>query len=602
MKQLVDRARPILLLVVGTVGIPAAIAYAFADKAAQHPLLAVGLGLLYELCVLSVGLSSQIWKQAGGRWVGPITDWLDVRILRLFSRYYPRYCRFIFFQHRDFDVRGLSVQGPFTLELEQVFIQPGTAPVEPELASSALVPTISGDIHTIWEYLTKASGACVILGAPGSGKTTLLKHIALTMVAGRQSRRKVKASRRLPILLFVREQVEVIKANPAISLPEMIQVYLKKRRYAAPAGWFDHQLKRGRCLVMFDGLDEVIAPEDRLEFANWIKSQIEIYGNNRFIVTSRPFGYKNNPISGVMVLEMRPFTNEQVKQFIINWYTAHEIISARADNPKVRKRAHEGAEDLFKRLRDTPSLLALAANPLLLTMIATVHRYYGSLPVLRVELYAQICRVFLGIREQAKGLMVEMSPAQKQRVLQSLAYYLMRTKKSELPVAEAIRVINEPLKGTGVAVEGPVFLRQLEEISGLLVEREAGIYSFTHQTFQEYLAAVYIKEQRLEHRLLSHINDSWWHETIRLYCAQTDATPVITACLRRSPPPLSALALAIECLNEARKVEPAARTRLEHVLKEGVKDTNPERRRIVTEALLQLQPMPSINEDASLGS
>jgi predicted NACHT family NTPase len=130
----------------------------------------------------------------------------------------------------------------------------------------------------------------------------------------------------------------------------------------------------------------VADPALRQRTVQWVQQQMIVYGNNRFVITSRPFGYRSNPLSGVAVLEVQPFTFEQVKQFVHNWYVANEIKSAVRDDPGVRMKAHEGAEDLLRRLRETPSLFALAVNPLLLTMIATVHRYRGSLPGARVTL------------------------------------------------------------------------------------------------------------------------------------------------------------------------------------------------------------------------
>ena len=47
-------------------------------------------------------------------------------------------------------------------------------------------------------------------------------------------------------------------------------------------------------------------------------------------------------------------------------------------------------------------------------MIATVHRYRASLPGKRVALYAEICEVFLGKRQEARGIAQELSAAQKQ--------------------------------------------------------------------------------------------------------------------------------------------------------------------------------------------
>ena len=73
-------------------------------------------------------------------------------------------------------------------------------------------------------------------------------------------------------------------------------------------------------------------------------------------------------------------------------------------------------------------------NPLLLTLIATVHRYRSQLPGRRVELYAEICDVFLGKRQQAKDLELDLTPAQKVRVLRVLAYEMMCREVREIKV------------------------------------------------------------------------------------------------------------------------------------------------------------------------
>jgi len=62
-------------------------------------------------------------------------------------------------------------------------------------------------------------------------------------------------------------------------------------------------------------------------------------------------------------------------------------------------------------------LVGLFYNPLLLTMIATIHQYRGTLPERRVEFYEAICKVSLGRRRQIYGLDLDLSPDQKQSVL-----------------------------------------------------------------------------------------------------------------------------------------------------------------------------------------
>jgi predicted NACHT family NTPase len=188
-------------------------------------------------------------------------------------------------------------------------------------------------------------------------------------------------------------------------------------------------------------------------------------------------------------------------------------------------------------------------------MIATVHRYRSSLPGRRVELYAEICEVFLGKRQQSRGLALDLTPSQKQTVLQPLAYRLMEQGRREIPLIEAQTIIAAPLTLVSPQITGKEFLQMIENSSGLLIERENGVYSFAHQTFQEYLAAVYVKDQGLEKALVAQVDKSWWHETIRLYAAQADATPVVAACLASERPSVPALTLAIECLEEAQRVD-----------------------------------------------
>ena len=182
-----------------------------------------------------------------------------------------------------------------------------------------------------------------------------------------------------------------------------------------------------------------------------------------------------------------------------------------------------------------------------------------------------------------------MTPQQKQRVLEPLAYQMMQSKRREIGSSKAAQVITTTLEQVKPDSSGGDFLQMVENSSGLLVERESGVYSFAHLTFQEYLAAVHIQRRGLMDDLVRRVANSWWHETIRLSVAQADATAILQACLAEKPPPLEALVLAIECLDEAQQVEPALRADLEEVLSAGLDDPDPEKQRVVGEALLALR-------------
>lgn len=549
-------------------------------------------------------------------WHDTLLEWFQPE--RRLRREYNAY---LLLRHRDFDVKGLTTQGIYTLELERVFVdlaigfesrrhaKPAASAfqVEREPLSNPLrsVTDNKKGRYDLWAFLTakKLQGRnFVILGPPGSGKTTLLKHATLVLAAHKSGRNGSQLDK-LPLLLFLRDHAAAIARDPDLTLEEAIQSKLMQWGLQRPSGWFQQKLQNGNCLVLLDGLDEVADATARKMVAAWANRQMKAYANNRFIITSRPFGYRSNPLPNVTVLEIRPFTIQQVQQFIHNWYLANEMMGAQRDDAGVRMRAQEGADDLINRLRQVSNLLDMAVNPLLLTMIATVHRYRSTLPRRRAELYAEICEVFLGKRQQAKGLADNLTPAQKQRVLQPLAYYMMNHNEREILWIELLAIIQEPLALVNTNISMEAFLEMIINSSGLIVEREVGIYSFSHLTFQEYLAATHIHDQHEEKALLKHVEDSWWHETIRLYGAQADATNVIKACLARRHPSVKTLTLAMECLEEAREVSPQLRTVFAK-LAQSVEHENPEVRRIAAEVqlALRLRRMLRTDEDRYVDS
>src|SRR6202034_1524310 len=127
------------------------------------------------------------------------------------------------------------------------------------------------------------------------------------------------------------------------------------------------------------------------------------------------------------------------------WYLAAERhatgASGRSAGRAVRMRAGESAARLGSLLRESPPLQDLAVNPLLLTMIATAHRYRGALPGSRADLYGEICQVLLSRRGQAKDLPELLSWPAKQGLLAALAYQMMRDHVGDLAADRAMEVL-----------------------------------------------------------------------------------------------------------------------------------------------------------------
>lgn len=507
---------------------------------------------------------------------------LSIAWWKVTSRFLRNYYGELVFKYRTYRTLGLKTRGKYSLDLIKVFVPLRVSPESPEQISSAIIRPQTANNHlSIWDFIAQMKRQnnyrrIAVIGAPGSGKTTLLEHLTLIYALSKQRGLSRKAPKLIPILLYLRDIRHHITGgkNPLLSHLIEQQDYVNKLN--PKHNWFEHKLKGAQCLVMLDGLDEVADASERKEVSEWVSRQIQAYPNTPFLITSRPFGYLSAPIEHVdVVLEVQPLTIEQIEQFISSWYLQNESMQQmRKVDEGVRQIAKARADDLISRIKGHSPILSMAVNPLLLTMIATVHDNRGALPGRRVELYSEICDVLLGRRQEAKKLNDHLTTAQRKAVLQVLALELMRRRVREFSKDTASTIIYDVLATvTGSVVSALNFIEQIEKVSGLIIEKELGVFEFAHKSFQEYLAAVQVKEAGKVKLLASNINDPWWDETIRLYAAQGDATPIIEAALLSST--VTSLTLANECLEEGGRVHRDTRQKLEKILEAGLE--SPER-------------------------
>lgn len=548
---------------------------------ATFPNLVINNPILYGFCSILwigvtalAGLAQAVGDELRKMWAQSLAEWINAEVRLRILPFREKYYQQLKFRHRVFNVRGLRTQGTFTFELEKVFVDLRISPENPQAITADLLrqgPTAAK--LSIWDLLASELAeysTLAIIGPPGCGKTTLLQHLVLTFINNDQRKYNRRVRGYVPIFLFLRDHKKRIISDDPPSLAELATE--QESKLNPDKDWFRRNLEDKNCLVLLDGLDEVANETERREVVTWVDEQVALFGGNHFIVTSRPFGYRSTPMKRAAVLEVQPFTLEQVKQFVENWYLANEILSFGKDDAGIREAAAKSAADMMHRLRTAPALTALAVNPLLLTMITMVHRYRGALPGRRVELYSEICDVLLGHWRSAIGVADPLSASQKRSVLQPLALSMMKSQQREIKARQAIEIIREPLQRVGVVGKDdpPGFLGEVEKESGLLLEREVGEYTFAHLTFQEYLASVQLLETNEGWCLEQCVDDSWWHETIRLYAAQTDATSIVRACLQSTKNQVTCLTLAYEISLEARNLDPEVRKQLEETILGGL--------------------------------
>ncbi len=558
------------------------------------------------VAVLTLGrrFGKRVWARLGDRvdeQADSFADWLFDQSKRwgkrtwwmLSGNFREKYNRSLIYRYRDYQTQGLTTRGPFALDLEKLFVPLRLRPESIGQISGDLVgrPDAGGSWN-IWQFLValktqSAFDRLVILGGPGSGKTTLLEHVALIFAKGTHKRYSRQLQSYVPVLICLREVRDLITADKPASLQSLIEQQLQIDGITPPPNWFQEMLQQGKCLIMIDGLDEVSSLKQRRKVSQWVTQQMRLHRENPFIITSRPFGYRDAPLEGATTLDIKPFNLSQMQQFIRSWYLQTETVRhlGKADRG-VKKTAQTQSEDLIRRIQNNPSLAAMALNPLLLTMIATVHAYRGALPGKRVELYSEICDVLLGRRQDMKGIPDILTADQKKKVLQTLAFKLMkrRTRTFRLFAGKVLieKQLAEVAKGEISAEE---FIQHIEQTSGLLVERHPGVYEFAHKSLQEYLAAVQVRVLNREYELTRNIDDPWWEETIRLYAAQNDSSNLIWAALQQNS--VKALSVAYDCLEEAESVSKDVRNDLEGRLGAGLESSKPEIFKLAAEVKLE---------------
>lgn len=549
-----------------------------------HLFVALAIWVVYEVAVAIVGFFAVVARDVSSRWQQRLADRLDLALRRKFSGFEKRYREFLLVGLRFVDLKGLATIGPFTPELDEVFVDVSLVSRSPHLIQPGVLSELAGPgRRALSEFIGRRQATILaVVGAPGSGKTTLLRHTARHACIHTVSFRKT--DRDIPILLYLRDHSAEIVGNPSVSLVALARKSLGALAHTEPQGWFERQLRNGRCLVLLDGFDEVARQSDRTKVADWVARQVQYYPGNDFVISSRPHGYQTAPVTGAEVVQVCGFTAVQTESFIRGWYQAIERHSTGAAGADIQARARAEADDLLRRLELAPALHDLTVNPLLLTMIANVHRYRGALPGNRAELYFEICQVMLWRRQDAKNLASQMNGDKKEMVLRTLAYSMMNGRIADLPRDELIAVINPVLRRQSKRVAADEFLADVVT-SGLLIERETEQFAFAHLSFQEYLAAAHIRDGALVNVLAEAVSDPWWRETTLLYAARSDADPIIAACLSGNN--LTALALAFECVDQDSAFDPALHAQLDELLNSAYDSgAGPARRRLMAGVLL----------------
>ncbi|MFD9792946.1 NACHT domain-containing protein [Streptomyces sp. NPDC059070] len=467
---------------------------------------------------------------------------------------------------------GFAALGERTLSMDEGYVDLLLEPLAPDRHDAGAAGPGSDPMwgNDLVRRLSRSPGRVfVVLGGPGSGKTTLMRYAA-SALNRRVSLPLGLPGTRYPVLLYLRDHTARIVEGDGPDITAVVAG--SPRANALPTSWLTRWLQRGRCVVLLDGIDEVGGLEERARAMAWVRRQIDTYPRNTWVITSRPYGYRADALAEATVLGIQELGQGQIRRFLLQWCRAMEVRpfgfdarrrGPRPDDPRGHgpRLAEGSARDLLDRVSRSPSVAELAANPLLLTMIAAMYPYRGSLPGTAADFYRETTQLLLYRRQLAKGIdgPDDLSPSQKSRVVRALAFGMMEAGRRSASVRLAERSIGPLLDRLRWPSSTARFLDSLRE-SGMLVVSGEEDFAFVSHGLQEYLAAEHVLAHGSARTLIPHLDDPSWRETIVFWASETDAAPIVEACLDAATP--WALDLARACESVSREIAPELRAAL----------------------------------------
>jgi|CXWL01.1.fsa_nt_gi formylglycine-generating enzyme required for sulfatase activity len=406
----------------------------------------------------------------------------------------------------------------------------GRKPTEAEVAEMG---ERLGQPVPILELLGKHDGL-VVLGDPGAGKSTFLKYLAVSLASGGGA--ELGLGERVPLLLSLGGYADAL-THGDVPLDDYFARHYRERGIDLDlASVLDEALDRGRALVLLDGLDEVKDLATRHTVAARVLDFYTVHraAGNKFVLTSRIVGYREVALvaEGLSECTLLDFEDAEIEAFVDRWTRALEK-AAYGAGAAAEYEAQAQKDGLLRALRNNPGVRELAANPLLLTILAVMKRQGIELPERRVELYEACVKALLEDWQRARSLSGRALPHQDRqttlKVLAPVALWMQREAPGAGLVREGdLRRFLETLfagrQAADPEAEAEAFLA-VARVSNLLVDRGGRQFGFLHLTFQEYLAAVALTQsaqkslEPLIAEISAHVGDPAWREVSRLAVA-----------------------------------------------------------------------------------
>jgi formylglycine-generating enzyme required for sulfatase activity len=402
----------------------------------------------------------------------------------------------------------------------------------------AMLRQVEKTQFSLAQILGAGNQKIVIVGDAGSGKSALMQWAGMTAAqaylfrkGSAEQKTFLKAigfnplfRRYLPLLVPLRKFYAHCMENKlpvdANSLHAFICEYStrKYRKEGLPENLFRRLLKR-RCLIMFDGMDEVEFSH-RANVRAAVEGLVSHSGNsagNIYLVTTRPSAAEvTSQLLDFETVTVLPITPEKRARMIVLWCNAVYPTLTEADDK---------ASDLLRRI-ESPLVNEMATTPLMINIFALVYYHSRDLPSQRAELFEQAVKALLTDPHKQGQAVADAEqwggrPIPQRFDDMALIAYILHDEEKASIFADDLLSREEFWRRFGdekdveLAKQKASDFLELVARRGGLLRQDGKTYDFYIRRFREFLAGHYVAqkmEERWDAVLQKHVHtrgDQW---------------------------------------------------------------------------------------------
>jgi hypothetical protein len=322
----------------------------------------------------------------------------------------------------------------------------------------------------------------IIIGTAGAGKSIFMKRFFIDLIENKTSY--------IPILIELRLLKE---ENTYTTIYKYMYKILNVINKNFTKKQLNYSLKNGKLAILLDGFDE-IDENARISIEKEILDFSNKYNENIYIITSRPDSSFNS-WEEFHILQ----TNKLKKAEAI------ELIS-KIDYDEILKEnfIKDLDNNLYKKHIDFTS------NPLLLTMMLLTYEQHAKIPekihIFYNEAFSTLFNKHDALKQQFKRKTYTNLPIDDfKKIFSTFCILSFISNDYAFNEIKLLTSIKESIKFTDIQVNEKDFLNDLINTVCVIL-KDGNEYTFSHRSFQEYFAALFISNNSHWENIYSIIN------------------------------------------------------------------------------------------------